>query len=265
LKRKVSTLLLLYICIGVGIYYSQKLFLLHPKVIFQSNKLNIRQLHVEHSFNWLNQKKFSLIQFTTPAKKGLVLYLHGNKENAERYAPYTTVFTEKGYEVWMPDYPEFGKTEGVATEENLYIAALLAYDSMVANNANLPIIVYGKSLGTGLANYIASKRACNAVILETPYYNIPSLFKDWVHIYPMQYLSTYKIPSNIYFEQANKPTTIFHGTNDWVIPYRNAKRFKPILKTSDTFITIKGANHTNINQHNDYLHYMDAYLSKNFN
>ncbi len=262
-KKGLTTLVLLYVCIGAGIFFTQKLFLLHPKSITNTNAFNIKQSYIEHSFSWLQQKKFSLLQFTTKQKKGLVLYLHGNKKNVERYAPYTTIFTKNGYEVWMPDYPEFGKTEGEATEENLYKAALLAYDSMVTTATDtLPIIIYGKSLGSGLANYVAVKRKCNAVILETPYYSIPSLFTDWVFIYPMEYLSTYHIPSHTYFLQANKPTTIFHGTNDWVIPYRNAKRFIPLLKPIDTFITIKGANHVNINQHNTYLHYMDAYLSK---
>jgi uncharacterized protein len=261
-KKGLTTILLLYLCIGAGIFFTQKLFLLHPVPINRTAVFDIKQPYIEHSFNWLQQRNFSVLQFTTTHKKGLVLYLHGNKKNAERYALYTTIFTKHGYEVWMPDYPEFGKTEGEATEENLYKAALLAYDSMVATTDTLPIIIYGKSLGSGLANYVATKRTCKAVILETPYYSIPSLFKDWVFIYPMQYLSTYNIPSYTYFVQANKPTTIFHGTNDWVIPYRNAKRFMPILKPTDTFITIKAANHTNINQHNIYLHYMDAYLSK---
>ena len=267
-KRKLikilGTLLLFYIVIGVVLFLSQGVFLFHAKSIAASTTLNITTPFIEHNITWLNNNNLSLIQITTPKPcKGLVLYLHGNKNSVERYAPYTNIFTSNGYQVWMPDYPTFGKTTGVLNEANLYKAALLAYDSMVAAKPNLPVIIYGKSLGTGLANYTASQRKCQQVILETPYYSIATLFNDWVFIYPMQWLAIYKIPSFIYYLQANKATTIFHGTNDWVIPYRNAARFKNILKPTDNFVTIPKANHININTTKPYLQTMERLLNNN--
>jgi uncharacterized protein len=258
----ISSLILLYIVIGIGLFMSQGLFLFHNKIIHADTTLKITKPFIEHSINWLGNKNLSVVQMATSKPcKGLVLYLHGNKNSVERYAPYTDVFTNNGYEVWMPDYPNFGKTTGLLSEENLYKAALIAYDSMVAARPNLPIIIYGKSLGTGLANYTATQRNCQQVILETPYYSIPTLFTDWVFIYPMQWLALYKIPSYQYYLNANKPTTIFHGTNDWVIPYRNAARFKTILKPTDNFITVPNADHININKTDLYLNTMQSMLT----
>jgi alpha-beta hydrolase superfamily lysophospholipase len=58
------------------------------------------------------KKNLSIIQFTVPdsVRKGIVLYFHGNMKNIERYAPFATHFTRNKYEVWMMDYPGFGKS-----------------------------------------------------------------------------------------------------------------------------------------------------------
>ena len=57
-------------------------------------------------------------------RKGVVVYYHGNKENIERYAKFANNFTKHGYEVWMEDYPGFGKTTGERTEKKMYEQAL---------------------------------------------------------------------------------------------------------------------------------------------
>ena len=58
-------------------------------------------------------------------------------------------------------------------------------------------------------------------------------------------MTTYKIPTNEFLADVNYPITIFHGTDDGVIPYRNAARLKTVLKPTDEFVTIeKGTHHT---------------------
>jgi alpha-beta hydrolase superfamily lysophospholipase len=66
------------------------------------------------------------VQFTTPGSvcKGVVLYFHGNKRNIERYASFAPYFTRNNYDVWMIDYPGFGKSTGERTEKILYRDAL---------------------------------------------------------------------------------------------------------------------------------------------
>ena len=57
----------------------------------------------------------------------------------------------------MPDYPGFGKTTGKLTEENMYLEAKEVYKLAHSKFAADSIIVYGKSLGTGVASLIAAK------------------------------------------------------------------------------------------------------------
>ncbi len=67
-------------------------------------------------------------------------------------------FTSHGYEVWITDYPGYGKTTGKLTEENLYMQAKEVYKLANSKFGKDNIIVYGKSLGSGIASYLASKK-----------------------------------------------------------------------------------------------------------
>jgi hypothetical protein len=60
-------------------------------------------------------------------------------------------------------------------------------------------------------------------------------------------MSTYKIPLYEFLVDVKYPVSIFHGTDDGVIPYRNAARLKTVLKPTDEFITFKKGTHHNLN------------------
>ena len=71
----------------------------------------------------------------------------------------------------MIDYPGFGKSTGVFSEQLLYDWALTLYKLARAYYSPDSIIIYGKSMGTGIAAQLASIRDCRHLILETPYYD----------------------------------------------------------------------------------------------
>ncbi len=118
----------------------------------------------------MQNRNLNIVQFTTNSnKKGIVLYFHGNRQNIERYGKFAPAFTKNGYEVWMMDYPGFGKTTGKRTEQVMYDDAFLVYKTAIKETLPQNIIIYGKSLGTGIAANLALKYKCQQLILDTPY------------------------------------------------------------------------------------------------
>ncbi|MEP6711398.1 MAG: alpha/beta fold hydrolase [Ferruginibacter sp.] len=192
----------------------------------------------------------SLVKFfpKDSLRHGVVLYFHGNMKNIERYAAYAENFTKNGYEVWMEDYPGYGKSTGERTEKKLYDQALQVQKMAGAGFGEDSIIIYGKSLGTGIAAYVASVTRCKKLILETPYYSIPDIFNCYGgFLYPLNAMIRYKIPTWQFLQDVKAPVIIFHGTSDWVIPYRSAEKLKKYLKPEDEFISIPGGEHNNLN------------------
>jgi uncharacterized protein len=262
--RWVKVVALLYGSIGIALYYLQEKFLFHPVSLPRDYRYKFAMPFEEDELALSKTDTMSYVRFypSDSMRKGVVLYFHGNRENINRYAPFTTTFTRNGYEVWMPDYPGFGKSVGERSESNIYHQVLQLYRMARSRYGSDSIVIYGKSLGTGFAAYVALNGPARRVVLETPYHSIPALFGCYAPIYPTGPMSTYQIPAHEYLAEARTPITIFHGTSDWVIPYRCAARLKKVLKPSDEFITIEGGGHHNLASYPQYQQKMDSLLRR---
>lgn len=249
IARWLTTIILLYGFIGFTLYYFQQRFLFHPEPLPASYVYEFNVPFKEVSIAMNTRDTLSLVQFfpaDSSLKKGVVLYFHGNRDNINRYAKYAKTFTDKGFEVWMPDYPGFGKSTGSISENLIYKEATEVYKLAHSLFSADSIIVYGKSLGTGPASFIAATQKCKRLILETPYYSIPSLFRSYAPIYPTEWMSRFKFPNGEYLKKVQEPVTIFHGTNDKVIFYSNASKLKKALKPGDEFVTLEDGGHNNL-------------------
>ncbi len=249
LIRWIKVITLLYCSIGIALYYLQEKFLFHPVQLSANYAYQFDVPFKEINIPFNKTDTINLVQFfpKDSVPKGIVLYFHGNKENIGRYAPFANNFTKQGYEVWIEDYPGFGKSTGDITEKKLYEQAWQIYVMAKSKFSSDSIIIYGKSFGTGIASYLAANAPIKRLILETPYYSIASLFSCYAPIYPTTLMATYKIPTYKYLQDVKVPISIFHGTGDWVIPYRCASKLKSVLKPTDEFITIPKGTHHNLN------------------
>jgi alpha-beta hydrolase superfamily lysophospholipase len=207
-----------------------------------------------------DEKNINIIQFTVPDSmcKGTVLFFHGNRRNVERYRSYVKYFTKNNYEVWMPDYPGFGKSTGELTEEILYQDANLVYKLAKSKFSGDSIIIYGKSIGTGIAANLASSADCKRLILETPYYSGDALMSHYAFMYPIKLMSKFHLPTYQFVESVAAPITIFHGTSDNVIPYSQAQKLAGLNNIE--LITIPNGEHSGLNKFPIYEQKIDSLL-----
>jgi len=252
IKRKIFRITkiagIAYFTGGIVLYYLQKKLMLHPKLLPPDYKFEFDFPFREINISFNKKDNTNLVQFfPKQVSKGVVLYFHGNRDNINRYAKYAVNFTRHGYEVWIHDYPEYGKSTGKFTEANVYRQAAEIYKLANAKFESNNIIVYGKSLGSGIASWLASKNECRHVILETPYYSMSGLLARYAPMYPAAFMSHFKFPAGEYLKEVKAPVFIFHGNKDGVIPHWHALKLKKVLKEEDEFITIEGAAHNNLN------------------
>ncbi len=256
-------IIIVYCGLGIALYSLQETILLHPKKLHPGHQFKFKQPFQELNIPFSKTDTVSMIKFYPPdsLRKGLVLYFHGNKDNVEHYAEFTNLFTAKGYEVWMPDYPGFGKSTGELTEKKLFSIAYEIQKMAALEYGKDSIIVYGKSLGTSIAAYAATVQTFKHLVLETPYYSIPSLFRSYAFIYPAGVMSKYELPTYKFLPEVKSPVTILHGTGDWVVPYRSGVKLKRFLKPSDSFIKIPEGSHNNLSQSPIYQQALDSLLN----
>jgi len=255
-------LVIIYVLGGVALYFLQDYVLFHPVTLKKDYNYDFPEKHKDINIPITENSNLNIIQFfsTDTVTKGVVLYFHGNKKNISWYAKYPPYFTKHGYEVWIIDYPGFGKSTGKFTEQTLYDWANYMYNFARSRFGADSIIIYGKSMGTGIAAHLASLQPCKRLVLETPYYDYPSVIKHYLPFYPIDWMIHYKIPTHDYLEKVKIPITIFHGTDDWVVTYNNSKKLNHYLKANDEIITINGGSHNDLYKFKETLEKLDSLL-----
>ena len=260
-KRIAKVLLFIYALITIMLYFLQE------KLIFLPSKLpHDFEYSFSHDFEEINLRTedgvvLNAIHFKKVNPKGLILYFHGNAGNLSRWGNITSFFVDKEYDVLVMDYRTYGKSTGKLSEEALHSDAQLFYDYALKQYNETKIILYGRSLGTGIAANLASRNNPNKLILETPYYSLLDVAKERFPFLPMNWLMKYKLLSHVFIQTVKCPITIFHGTNDSIVPYESGKRlFDSIPQKTIKFYSIDQGEHNNLIEFEAYLEGIDEVL-----
>jgi hypothetical protein len=228
--------ILVYSVIGIIVFYVQDRFILHPVKLEAGKPYTFTQPFTELNLNYDSETNLNVVEFKAtdrPADsvapdadslaplasglapgaighgKGVVLFFHDGRGNIGDYAGLSRAMTDQGYEVWMMDYPGFGKSTGPMDEQRLYDLALIFYKLARSRWKPLQIVLYGQGFGTGIAAELASIRDCRRLILERPYYSMTSVFRRFLFLYPVggRFLH-YHLPVHEYLEKVTAPVTI---------------------------------------------------------
>ncbi len=226
------------------VLFFQDNIILHPVKLPKEYVYKFDEPFEEINFSPDSNTKINALLFRAKNSKGLVFYNHGNADNLQRWGRHAADFTKFGYDVFFYDYRGFGKSSGEFSENVILKDAVFLFDKLETEYSGKKIIIYGRSLGTGVATFVAKNRKADALILETPYYNMADVGKAWLPFIPFEKILKYKFPTNEWIKDVVIPVTIFHGTADLVVPYKSG------LKLSKTahckLITIKGGGHKNL-------------------
>lgn len=231
-------------------YFYQHLFYFQPQKLDVKHALTF-PVHIrfqEAKIKFDSATEIDVVKFLpeTPRPKGVVLFFHGNRYNLEHYSTYAPYFTRRGYECWMPDYPGYGRSTGETSIPILKDLSIQLYKMANARYASDSIIIYGKSLGSGVGAYLASKRDCKMLMLETPYESISSLTSEYLFMLPVKMLLHDDLETGPYLSMVNAPVLAWHGDKDELIPLAEAIRLTRFMKPADKFYVLRSANHNGI-------------------
>ncbi|WP_370003151.1 alpha/beta hydrolase [Winogradskyella sp.] len=206
-----------------------------------------------------DEATINALHFKAENPKGVILYFHGNAGDLSRWGKITEFFVEKRYDVLVMDYRTYGKSIGKLSEDAIYKDAQYCYDYLLERYSENEITLYGRSLGTGIASYLASKNNAKRLILETPYYSILDIAKHRFPMFPVKQLLKYRFPTFQYLPKVKCPITIIHGTEDNVVPFSSGKKLSELESDID-FFTVKGGGHNNLIEFEDYHKAIDNVL-----
>ena len=254
-------IIFLYALTAFGIFVFQKYIIFQPKKLDTKFRFTFDQPFEELFLSTPDGEQLNALYFKTELEsKGLVLYFHGNSDNLTRWGTYALDFTKRGYDIFILEYRGYGKSTGEPDEEKFYEDAQLTYNWASKNYLSNQIIIYGRSLGTGVASHLAVDNDFRLLILETPFDNVETLFKMCSPGGFLPLPIKTKFPNDQHLKKIKQPIYIFLGTKDIVVPNSSTEKLRPLLKPSDKMITIEGGGHKNINTFEKYQTELDSIL-----
>lgn len=250
------------ICLGVVIYIYQERLIFFPEKLSDKHQFKFEIPFDELNFKTEDGETLNALLFKAIDAKGLVFYHHGNAGSLENWGLRANDFVSRGYNVLMYDYRGYGKSSGkIKNEKMLYNDALTVYKKLLDDYSEKDIIIYGISLGTGLAAKLAHEHHPEKLILETPYFNFYDVSKYHYPYLPNSILLHYQFKTNKFLPSIKSPIYLFHGTEDETVPYDSSKRLVK-LSNNITLFTIKNGSHNNLSTFSTYQENMDRLLVK---
>jgi alpha-beta hydrolase superfamily lysophospholipase len=245
--------LAIYAVISILVYYLQDFFL------FKAEKLPAdfeffyeNQETEEYTIETRDGATLNGLHFKIDNPKGVVLYLNGNSKSIKGWGKFAVDFTRNGYDVVMLDYRGFGKSTGRRTQKALKRDIQVVYNKLRELVPEKYIIVYGRSLGSGLATKLASVNSPRMLILDAPYYSLTKVAGRYAPFMPLSWLMKYPLPTYKWLKYVQCPIHIIHGTDDKLIPYKTSVKLSKIKPKITKLYTIIGGGHKNLNNFESY-------------
>lgn len=228
---KVIRNLIIFACAySVILYITQERFYLNPDKEYISPKKCGMPLFKEVTFKTEDGLSIMNWYIKGDKNKPAILFFHGNRAQIAEFAPLLNPYIKNGFSVMMSEYRGFGASEGSFNQENMYKDAEKAYDYLKHYLKHEDIFVFGYSLGTAPASYLASAKNPTGIILLAPFYSLKDIAGE-KYIPLAKYIIKYDMPSYKFIEKYRGPLLIVHGENDLLIPYHHSKNLYNISKS----------------------------------
>lgn len=237
----IITSITIYLIFGIYLFFNQRNLL-----YFQTESL-------EHDFEekiFINKNTKIKTTILNKGNKNSIIYFGGNSEIVDYNAEHFVKFFPN-YSIYLVKYRGYSGSEGITTEKNMYNDALYIFDELKSNYEKF--IVIGRSIGSGVATYLASKRDIEKLILVTPFDSVQNVAQKIFPIYPMSIILKDKHNSIQRVQDIKAKTLIIVAQNDKVVkPNHTDRLFNKFRSAQVVFLTIKGVDHNNISKSEEY-------------
>ena len=218
-------LVLIYFFILIFTYIFQRNLLYHPKennyfgdrIIVSIEKVKIKTKDNIELLSWYHNKD--------AAKYKTILFLHGNAGSLENRIHKINHFMNMNINFLLISWRGFSGNKGKPTEEGLYEDARSAIEWLKNKGINENnIIIYGESLGTGIATEISQNKNFAGLILESPFTSMIDAGKDKYPYLPVKFLLKDKYESDKKIKNIKSPILVMHGKVDKIVPFYMGKK-----------------------------------------
>jgi uncharacterized protein len=238
-----------YFAFVAFLYIAQRRFLFHPQSTHPSpataglpeaEEAVIDTADGEHVIVWHVRPR---------GDRPVVIYFHGNAEIVASRAKRHRELTADGIGLIALSYRGYMGSTGSPTEEGLLHDAEAAYRFAASRHPSNPIVLWGHSLGSGVAVALAGRHLIAKVILEAPFASTADVAAGMFPLVPVRWLMHDQFRSDLRIDAVRAPLLIMHGVRDWVIPIRFAERLFGLAREPKRFMRFPDGGHDDLDRY----------------
>ena len=251
-----ATVLALYLAALGWLWFKQEKLLFAPDVLAADFRLatapDIHEMAID-----VPGARLSALHLKLPNPKGVVFFLHGNGGSLESWFVNPELYRQANYDLFMLDYRGYGKSTGqIKSEAQLRADVRAAWATVAPQYAGRKVVLYGRSLGTGLAAGLAAemggtKQAPDLTVLVSPYTSMATLATDHYPWVP-QVLLRYPMRTDALIAQIHSPLLLIHGTQDVLISPHHSDTLQALAPHAKK-VLVQGAAHNDLQDFDAYL------------
>lgn len=225
--------------------------LFHPTKIGHYKARNLDGTRIENITLKNGEESLHCWLLNKPGSTKIALICHGNGGNLTNRADIMKALLDQGLSVFIFDYQGYGKSTGSPSISKVITDAQTALNYILKEKSYKPenIILFGESLGTGLACELSTKVKVGGIILLSPYYSILQLAREklvWLNLYPDFAFNFPHLDNEKILSQNHPPLLIIHGMKDRLIPVANGEKLFQAALEPKQLVLLKNSGHNDV-------------------
>ena len=234
----------IYFLVLVFLYFYQRNLLYHPnennysedKILVDIENVRIKTSDNIELLGWYHEKNLK--------DSKTLIFFHGNAGSLENRIHKLNHFRDMNINFLIIAWRGFSGNNGNPSEQGLYEDGKSAIDWLIKKGVSEKnLILYGESLGTGVATHLAQNKNFAGVILETPFTSMIDAAKKFYPYIPVKLLLKDKFENYKKIKNINSPILIMHGEADQLVPFSMGEKIYEIANEPKYSYFTKYDNH----------------------
>jgi uncharacterized protein len=255
---------LAYFGLLVWVYFNQRSLLYFPdRTPVAPADAGLTDMEIVH-FGTADGLLLAAWYKAAPPGKATIVYFHGNAGNLLNHSWVARPLIEAGYGVLLVEYRGYGGNPGAPTEQGLIADGRAALAFLKAHGIEeRDTVLFGASLGTGVAAALAAETSPKALILQSPYPSIAALGQAHYWYLPVKWLAKDRFDSAASIGKSRAPLLVVYAGNDKVVPARFSLALFELAPPPKTLERVDGAGHNNLAESGGLTHVLRFLASLN--
>lgn len=254
-----------YLLVVLAAFFLKNMVIFQPSRAIEQTPADIGLEYEAVSMDASDGVKLSGWFVPVKDERGVALFFHGNAGNISHRLTTLNHFNSLGLSTLIIDYRGYGESGGRASINGLKLDATAAWEWLLKRGyAETEILIFGRSIGGGVAACLAKMVEPKALVLESTFSNLADVARGHIPFLPMSIVVGNGFDSVANLAHFKRPVLVIHSREDRTVPFEYGQKLYESLSPPKKFLEISGGHNDGFVISGNYLEGLDAFVTAVF-